>query len=91
MYMYASKLSMILCIALFFCLTTSFSLGTNIWLSKWTDQAKVNGTGNHTSSNAQIQNMIIYAALGITQGIAVDSVLFFIHLVLQVFSYLPCS
>ncbi len=62
--MRACKLSTIALVAFLFCLTICAAMSTNIWLSKWTDQAK----GNNTSSRHQIQDMNIYCALGLTQG-----------------------
>jgi len=63
---------MVALIVVFFCLTLCASLSTNIWLSKWTDKAKVKEEGNNTSSSSssgsQIFNMNIYSALGIAQG-----------------------
>jgi hypothetical protein len=61
---------MVALIIVFFCLTICASLTTNIWLSKWTDQAKMTRAGNITtsSSTSQIFNMNIYAAFGLAQG-----------------------
>ncbi|XP_024120754.1 canalicular multispecific organic anion transporter 2 isoform X2 [Oryzias melastigma] len=42
------------------------AIGSNIWLSQWTNDA----TGNHTRENVQMR-VSVYAALGITQGILV--------------------
>jgi hypothetical protein len=69
--MRACRLSMVTLIILFFCLTTFASLSANIWLSKWTDQAKIQVVRNYTSSisSSQIRNLNIYAVLGIAQGI----------------------
>lgn len=39
------------------------AIGSNIWLSQWTNDA----TGNHTRENVQMR-VSVYAALGITQG-----------------------
>ena len=46
-------------IFLFFSFTVCASLSSNIWLSKWTDNANV---------TSGIYYMNIYSALGITQG-----------------------
>ncbi|XP_024120755.1 canalicular multispecific organic anion transporter 2 isoform X3 [Oryzias melastigma] len=42
------------------------AIGSNIWLSQWTNDA----TGNHTRENVQMR-VSVYAALGITQGLLV--------------------
>ncbi len=66
--MRACKLSMISLIVVLFCLTVCASLSTNIWLSKWTDKAKMEKVKNNTSSSNQIHYMNIYSVLGIIQG-----------------------
>ncbi|UJR38757.1 hypothetical protein I4U23_031422 [Adineta vaga] len=70
MYIKACKFSMVALIILFFCLTVCAALGTNIWLSKWTDNSKVEAVKNVTSSssNHQIYRLYVYSALGIAQG-----------------------
>ena len=68
--MRACKLSMVALISALFCLTICVSLSTNIWLSKWTDKAKMETGENNTSSSwtTQTDDMSIYSMLGITQG-----------------------
>lgn len=67
--MRACKLSMIALISALFCLTICVSLSTNIWLSKWTDKAKMGTGDNQTSSwTTQTNDMSIYSVLGIAQG-----------------------
>lgn len=67
--MRACKLSMIALISALFCLTICVSLSTNIWLSKWTDKAKMGTGDNQTSSwTTQTKDMSIYSVLGIAQG-----------------------
>ncbi|CAF1159240.1 unnamed protein product, partial [Adineta steineri] len=63
-YIHACKLTMVMLITLFFCLTACASLSANIWLSQWTDKAKAN---NNTSSNNRIRDMNIYSTLGLIQ------------------------
>ncbi|CAF1308417.1 unnamed protein product, partial [Adineta steineri] len=65
-YIHACKLTMVMLITLFFCLTACASLSANIWLSQWTDKAKEN---NNTSSNNRIRDMNIYSTLGLIQGL----------------------
>ena len=68
--MRACKLPMIALIVVLVFLTICVSLSTNIWLSKWTDRAKIKTAENNTSSLwiSQIHDMSVYSALGIAQG-----------------------
>jgi hypothetical protein len=67
--MRACKLLMVALVVTLFCLTILTSLSTNIWLSKWTDKAKMKTEVNNTSSSTnQIFNMNVYSAFGIAQG-----------------------
>jgi hypothetical protein len=88
--MRACKLSMIGSIVVLFCLTICVSLSTNIWLSKWTDKAKMEKLRNNTSSSNQIHDMNIYSALGIAQGNKVYLNDLF-HPLFKVFLRLSCT
>lgn len=61
---------MVFVVMCFFTISALTSLSTNIWLSKWTDQAKkstitMNGTSVPIN---QMHGLSIYSALGICQG-----------------------
>lgn len=61
-YIRACTLKIICLIVVLFSLNICASLGTNIWLSKWTDHMKTNST------ERQIEDVRIYAAIGLTHG-----------------------
>jgi hypothetical protein len=89
---------MVALIVVFFCLALCASLSANIWLSRWTDKAKVKEEGNNTSSSSsssgsQIFNMNIYSALGITQGnqVCLGNFLYSSFSIFEVFLRLLCS
>lgn len=84
-------------ITIFFCLTTSATLLTNIWLSKWTDKSRSNNTSS--ASKSEIHNLAIYSALGVTQGnnkyldecfllIFLGFLAFAMHLALKIAAYI---
>ena len=63
---------MVLIIFTLFFLTATAALSKNIWLSKWTDQAKKQTMStNETSSSSsisRIRGLTIYSTLGLCQG-----------------------
>ena len=59
---------MICVICVLFCCVAVAALSTNIWLSKWTDQAKQDANNTANSSANKIRGLAIYSALGCGQG-----------------------
>ena len=59
---------MICVVCLLFCCLAGVTLNTNIWLSKWTDQAKQDANNTAASSINKIHGLAIYSALGCSQG-----------------------
>lgn len=61
---------MVLVVFIMFTLTTLSALGTNIWLSKWTDRSKKGtlSTNETSSSNNQMPGLLIYSTFGFCQG-----------------------
>jgi hypothetical protein len=61
---------MVLLIFMLFFLAAVASLSTNIWLAKWTDQAKKEAVSNNETSSTitKIRGLSIYSSLGIFQG-----------------------
>jgi hypothetical protein len=92
--MRACKLSMVTLLIISFCLTICAALSSNIWLSKWTDRAKVKAVANDTSSwNSQIHDMNIYSALGIAQGnrVCLNKLFYSLFSIFEVSLRLSCS
>ncbi|CAF0918354.1 unnamed protein product [Adineta ricciae] len=79
-YIRACTIPMICLICLLFCCLAGAALSTNIWLSKWTDQAKQDANNTAASSRNKIHGLAIYSALGCSQG--------FVSFLLQLFIYL---
>lgn len=74
--MRACKLPMVVLVVVLVFLTICVSLSTSIWLSKWTDRAKMKTAENNTSSLwiSQIHDMSVYSALGIAQGFLIFAI-----------------
>ncbi|UJR25517.1 hypothetical protein I4U23_006863 [Adineta vaga] len=79
-YIRACTIPMICIICILFCCSAVSTLGTNIWLAKWTDQAKQEMNTTTSSSGKKIHGLTIYSILGCCQG--------FIAFLLQLFVYL---
>ncbi|UJR14426.1 hypothetical protein I4U23_001423 [Adineta vaga] len=71
-YIRANGLSMVMLTLILFLLAICASISMNIWMSRWTDQAK-----SYKESNNQIRSLIIYSVLGITHGKSYYIVRFF--------------
>lgn len=69
-YIRACTVPMVSAVFFMFTLTALSALGTNIWLSKWTDRSKNDtlSTNQTVSSKNQVHNLIIYSTLGFCQG-----------------------
>ncbi|CAF0741409.1 unnamed protein product [Adineta ricciae] len=63
-YIRANRLPMVGLILMLFSMTICAAFSANVWMSRWTDEAK-----SRKASNNQIRNMVIYSILGATQGI----------------------
>jgi hypothetical protein len=57
---------MVILIFILFGLTTLSYMSTNIWLSKWTDNAKSEAARN--DSTGRVRGLAIYSGLGVLQG-----------------------